>query len=102
MTNEVLSLSLRASRRPRRSLIHLRHRREAFVDELLQASSFVRFSRIDIAFRIRRDAVNSIELAGLPSAIAETRQHLEIVPLNNINLLVPAIGQINILLLRVL
>ena len=62
--------------RPYRALIHLRHRREALVDELLQAASLVGLGRVDVALRIDRDAVHGEELPGLPAAVAEAGEDL--------------------------
>src|SRR3954468_5738156 len=51
--------------RPQHALTARGNRSYAFVDEALDALAFVRFSRIQIAFRIACDAVHTVELAGL-------------------------------------
>src|SRR5262249_23716809 len=86
---------------PHGSLILLRHRREAFVDELLQAFSFVGLGGVDVALRIGGDAMDGEELAGLASAVAETGQNLHRRALDDVDLLVLPVGQVDVFLLRV-
>ena len=49
----------------------------ALVDEPLQAFSFLGLGRVEVALRVDRDAVHAVELAGLPAAVAEGRQLLQ-------------------------
>src|SRR5579864_8417268 len=84
--------------RPEHALILLSDWAHSLVDELLDALPAIRFGGIDIALRIGGDAVHGVELAGLAAAIAETGQHLERIAVEDVNLLVGAIRQINVLL----
>src|SRR5438105_4512435 len=59
------------SRRPHDALAHRRHRRHAFIVEALDAFSFIGFCRVQIASGVDSDAVHTIELTRLPSAVAE-------------------------------
>src|SRR5581483_3607449 len=63
--------------RPYDPLICARDRREPFVDEFLDALTAIGFRRVDVALRVGGDAVHAVEFARLPSALAERRQHLE-------------------------
>src|SRR5882762_3124619 len=56
---------------PDHALVRFRHRPEPLVQEALQALSFPRLGRVDVALRVGRDAVHAVELARLPAAIAE-------------------------------
>src|SRR5688572_19178833 len=51
----------RASIGPHRTLMQRAHRADALVDELLQALPFPGLGRIDIALRVRGDAVHAVE-----------------------------------------
>ena len=75
---------------------------EPLVDELLQAPALVGLGRVDVALRVGRDAVHGEELAGLAAAVAEARQDLQRVALDDVDLLVLAVGEVEILLLRIL
>jgi len=57
----------------------------ALVNELLQALPTVGFGRIDVAFRIRGNAVHGIELTRLSPAIPETRHNLKRVAQQNVD-----------------
>src|SRR5712692_4132914 len=87
--------------RPQDSLIFLRDRPQSFVNELLHALPPIRLGYIDVAFRIRSDAVRAVEFTGLASALAECRQNFERIAEENVDAVVLPIGQIDILLLRV-
>src|SRR6266704_2176611 len=63
--------------RPQYALLFFRDRSQALVHEFLLSLAAVRFGCVDVAFRSRRDAVHGVELAVLPSAVAETRQNLK-------------------------
>src|SRR5882757_194875 len=84
--------------RPQHALVFFCNWSQAFIHEFLQALSTVGFSRVDVALRIRGDAVYGVELTGLPSAVAETRQDLESVAQQDVHLLVSPIGEIDVLL----
>src|SRR5262249_15024401 len=88
--------------RPDRSLILFRYRRETFVEESLDALTAISLGRVDVAFRIGRDAVHSVELARLTSAVAETRQDFERVAKHDVDLVVRTVDQIDLVLLRIL
>src|SRR5262249_49859677 len=59
------------STRPDRALILLRDGPDALVHEAPYACSLERLRRLDVAFRIGRDAVRAEELPRVPSAVAE-------------------------------
>src|SRR5882672_7816667 len=84
--------------RPQHALVFFCDRSQAFVHEFLQALSTIGFGRVDVALRIRGDAVHGVELSGLSSAVAETRQDLESVAQKDVNFLVSTIRQIDIFL----
>src|ERR671914_303601 len=88
-------------RGPRHALF-TRYRTDPLVDELLQALALVRFGRVDVALRVHRNTVDAEELAGLPAAVAEARENLHRVALDDVDLLVLAIRQIDVPLLRIL
>src|SRR5436853_4244151 len=90
------------ARRPDDALVVLRHRRHPLVDESLQAFPFVGLRRVEIALRVNRDAVHAVELARLPSAVAERRQLLQRLAIDDLHLLVHAVGHEDVFLLRVL
>ena len=74
----------------------------ALVHELLHALAAIGLGREDVALGVGGDAVHGIEFAGLPSAVAEAGQNLQRLAVDNVDLLVRAVGQIDVLLLRVL
>src|SRR6266576_5683789 len=88
--------------RPQHALVFFCNWSQAFVHELLQTLSTVGFSRVDVALRIRGDAVHGVELTGLPPAVAKTRQRLKCVAQQNVNLFVSPVRQIDVLLSWVL
>src|SRR5882762_7229491 len=88
--------------RPQHALVFFCNWSQAFIHEFLQTLSAVRFGRVDVALRIRGNAVHGVELAGLPSAVAKTRQGLKSVAQQDVHLLVRPIGEIDVLLSRVL
>src|ERR1700677_2520157 len=96
-----VSLILSAFAGPQNALILFRHRREPFVDKLLYALTAVSLRGKHIALRVGRDAVHSVELPGLPSAVAKAREHVERFAIQNAYLLVRPVGEENILLLRI-
>src|SRR5437879_5090025 len=80
--------------RPHDALILLRDRRHPLVQKLLDALAAVGLGREDVAFRIRGDAVDGVEFAGLTAAIAEAGEDLHGVALDDVHLLVRPIGEI--------
>src|SRR5438105_2127610 len=80
-------------RGPDGSLVLRRHRREPFVDELLQPPPFVGFGRVDVALRVHRNAVHGVELPGLTPAVAEARKNLERLAIHHVHLFVLAVGE---------
>src|SRR5688572_3571144 len=66
------------------------------VDELLETLPLVRLRRVDVPLRIGRDAVDGVELAGLPSAVAKGGELLECVAAKHANLHVPAVRHVEI------
>src|SRR4029078_9661623 len=83
------------------ALILFGNRAHSPVDEALHALTAVGFRRVDVAFRICRDAVNAVELAGLSPAFAEARQHFERLAKNHVHAIVLAVGEVQIPLLRI-
>jgi len=74
---------------------------QSFIHELLDALAAVGFGRIDVALGIRRDAVHAVEFAGLAAAFAESGQDFERLPVEDVNAIVLAVGEINVLLLGI-
>src|ERR1043166_1492862 len=64
--------------RPNRSLIlALGDRLHALQHETLQAAAVVGLGRVDVALRVGGDAVDGVELTGHLAAVAEAREDLE-------------------------
>ena len=55
-----------------------------------------------LPFESRRDAVDGEELAGLAAAVAEAREDLQRLAQHDVDLLVLAVGEEQVLLLRIL
>src|SRR5689334_5444565 len=87
---------------PDHPLFLLRHRREALVDELLHALALVGLGCIDVALRVGRDAVDGVELAGLPAAVAERGEFGHRQSIEDMNLLVGAVGEVEVFLVAIL
>src|ERR1051326_1406605 len=87
--------------RPNHALILLRHRRHSLIQKLLNALPAIRLRSENVALRIGRDAVHGVEFAGLPAAVAEAGQDLHRVALDDVDLLVGAVGQVDVRLLRI-
>src|SRR5258706_1164080 len=85
------TLALR--RRPDYALILLRHRRHAFVDELLDALALEGLGRVDVALGIDGDAVHAEEFARDAPAVAEGRQNFHGRAVHDVHFLVLAIGE---------
>src|SRR5215475_11088693 len=94
--------SILRSLRPHHTLVLLGDCRQALVEELLDALAAVCFGGEDVAFGIGGDAMHGIKLARLPAAIAEAGQDLHGFASDDIHLLIGAIGEVDILLLRIL
>ena len=75
---------------------------DPFVDELLQAPSFVGLGREDVPLRVGRDAVDGEELPRLAAAVAEAGEDLQRLAIEHVDLLVLPVGEVEILLLRIL
>src|SRR5215467_3072986 len=88
--------------RPYRALIFLADGLETFIQEPLHALTAIRFGCVDVALRIRRDAVDGIELSGLPTAVAKARQGFQRITQQNVDLLIRSIDEVDVLLLRIL
>src|SRR5690349_5850362 len=85
---------------PWRPLVRARNRAETLINEALHALSFPRLGRVDVPLRIGGDTVHPEELTRLPPAIAERRQLLQRVALDDPHLLIGTISQIHVALLR--
>src|SRR5258708_463808 len=88
--------------RPNHALILLGHRSHAFIHELLHALAVIRLGGVDVAFGIRRDAVDRVELAGLPAAVAEHGEDFHRVALDDVDMFVRSIDQVDELLVLIL
>src|SRR5579862_9361734 len=86
---------------PHNALIFGCYRTHALVHELLHSLSAVRLSRENIALGIRGDAVNRIELPRLAPAVAEAGDDFESLAQHDVDLLIGAVGQEDVLLLGV-
>src|SRR5258706_15711566 len=82
---------------PDGALVLLGHRRETLVHELLQPLSAVRLGRVEVALRVGGDAVHRVELARLTAAVAEAREDGQRRAIEDVDLLVGAVGQIHVL-----
>ena len=87
--------------RPDDALIRAPDSALAFVDELLQALAFEGLGHIDVAVRVGHDAVCTVELTRLAPTVAEARNDLHLLAVDDVDLLVHAVGQIDVLLVRV-
>src|SRR5258706_10151633 len=77
--------------RPDDALVFLGHRRQAFIHEALHALAAISFGGVDVALRIHGDAMHTVELPGLPSALTKSRQNFERLPVENVNPVILAI-----------
>src|SRR3954471_22765466 len=75
---------------------------DPLVDELLQALAGVSLGRVDVPLGVRGDAVHTEEHAGLPTAIAEIIEHFHCLAGEHPDVLVDAVSDVEIFLLRVL
>src|SRR5580765_4933289 len=73
----------------------------SLVDELLQPLPLVRLGGVEVAFRIRGDAVNAEELSRLAAAVAEVGDLFQRLAQDDAHLLVAAVGHEEVALLRV-
>src|SRR5215813_2320158 len=96
-----MSESLLFLRRPNDALIFFGDRAQTFIYEPLHTLAAIRFRCVDIAFGISRDTVHAIEHSGLPTPFAESGQHLQRFPVDDVDAIVLAIGEINVFLLRI-
>src|SRR5437667_3176113 len=94
-------VSVSRPRRPHSALVLLRHRAETFVHKLLQPLTAVGFGRVYIALRIGGDAMHCVELSGLPAAVAEARELGQRLAIEHVDLLVRAVREVEVLLLRI-
>src|SRR4030095_7454715 len=86
---------------PEDALVRPRDGTDALVHELLDALSLVGLGRVEVALRVRRNAVHREELARLAAAIAEARQDLQRLAIHHVDPLVLAVPQKEVLLLGV-
>src|SRR3954454_21037990 len=94
--NDGLTLAASAPERP---LLRLRHRPEAFEEEPLHSRAGVRLGRVQVPFRIGRQVVHAEELPGATPAVTKRGEHLERAAKQDVDLLVYAIGRVDICLL---
>src|SRR5262249_17466775 len=90
-----------AEPRPGHALIAARLRLDALVDELLHALTLVGLGRVEVALRIRRDAVHAVELPRLAAAVAERGELLQRLAQDHPDALVLAVGHEDEFLVRI-
>src|SRR3990172_11529326 len=88
--SELPRANLLRSRRPEDALVLRSDGCHSFVDELLNALPLVGFRGVDVAFRIRGDAVHAEELTRLPPAGPQTREHFMLLSVDDVYPLVLA------------
>src|SRR3984893_9324136 len=88
--------------RPNDALILLRHGCHAFIHELLDALALEGLGRIDVALGIDCDAMHAEEFTRYAPAVAEAGQNVHRRAIHDVHFLVLAIGEIDVLLLRIL
>src|SRR5271166_3205115 len=86
---------------PYDTLVLLCDRGQTLVNELLDALAAIGLRGINVALRIGGNAVHGVKLAGLPAAVPKAGQNLECVTQHDVDLLVCAVRQKNVLLLRI-
>src|SRR5687767_7279696 len=86
---------------PEHALVRRRDWTDTFEHEFLHALPFVGLRGVEVALRIGNDAVHGEELAGLPAAATERGQHVERLPIEDVDLHVGAVGDVQEPLLRV-
>src|SRR5215472_2755024 len=84
---------------PDHTLVLLCYRSQSAIDEFLNPLATIGFRCVDIAFRIRGDAVHAVKFAGLPSALAESRQHFQRLSIQNVDAIIFSVGRIKKFLL---
>src|SRR5437660_11745787 len=87
--------------RPQYTLVFLGDRTESFVDELLDALAAIGFPCVDISFRIGGDAMHAVEFAGLAPTFTECSQDLKGLAIENMHAIILAVGEVEVLLLRI-
>src|SRR6185503_5898590 len=87
--------------RPRRSLHLLGDGTGALIHEPLHTRAGIRLGRVEIALRIGVEIVHAEELSRLPSAVAEGGEHFERAAQHDVDVLVHAVGHVDVGLLRV-
>src|SRR5215510_13359508 len=76
---------------PDDALILLGDRRQPFVQEALDAFSFVCLRRVQVPLRINGDAVHAVELTWVPPTVSEGRQFFQRLAIDDLHLLVHAV-----------
>ena len=87
--------------RPDNALFLLLHRAKALEDEFLHPLSFVGFGGVEVALRIRGNAVDGVELAGLAASVAEIGEFFQGIAEQNVNAVIGAVSQKHELLVGV-
>src|SRR5260370_11990816 len=77
--------------RPHDALILFRNRSKTFVDEFLHTLAAVGLGGVDLAFRIRSDAVHCVELTSLAPSATEPTQNFHPLPHPHMNLLLASL-----------
>src|SRR5690606_23865066 len=92
---------LQAVRRPGHTLVSLWHSLHALVNEFLNAFAFVGLGCVDVVLGVGCNAVRSIELTWLTSAATEADQHFQRLTIQYVDLEVLTVGQVDVLLFRI-
>src|SRR6266481_2267650 len=88
--------------RPHHALVLLGDRRQSFIEELLDSLPTIGLGCKDVALRIGGDAMHRVELTRLPAAVTEGSENFERIALQDVDLHIRPVGDIKILLLRIL
>jgi hypothetical protein len=99
VTLPTLILMFASFARPERALILLRDRCETLVEKSLHTLAAISLGGVDVPLRIGRDTVDSVKLSGLPAAVAKARQDFQRITEHDVDLLVRAVDEVQILLL---
>src|SRR5438477_9058583 len=102
VTASQTEMSLTRGGRPRPDGPLIRSRRaHSSVHEFLQPLTFPGLGCVQVAFGINGNTVHAIELAGLPSAVTETRDILQRLAIDNVDLVVHPVRHEDVFLLRI-
>src|SRR3954462_15865885 len=87
--------------RPQHALVVFGDRSDTLIGEALHTRSGIGLGRVQVALRVGREVVDAEELARLAAAVAERGQHFERAAQQDVDLLVDAVGGVDVGLLRI-